>query len=75
MGETLVIRKRTDAPEADDILNQLEGILGFHGERLADGRRYDLDETRDWLIASVSMRAHLDGISDTWSEHLDVAPE
>jgi len=69
VATTVVIRKLTSGTEAERILDQLERT-GLHGEHVEGGRRYDLDESRDLVIAMASIRGQLDGISEKWPIHL-----
>jgi hypothetical protein len=70
VATTVVVRKLTDGTEADFILDQLERITGLHGERFDGGRRLDLTDSKDLVIAMASIRGQLDAISDTWPIHL-----
>ena len=72
---TLALRKRTHGSEPDRILDQLELVTGLHGEHVEGARRYNLDESRDLLIAMASIKGHLDEISDTWPTHLSIDVE
>ncbi len=71
MSTTVVIRKLTKGTEATRILDQLESVIGLSGERVEDGRRYDLSDD-DLIIAMASINGQLDEISDTWATHLEI---
>jgi hypothetical protein len=72
---TVVFRKRTTGTEAERILDQLETITGLHAEEVGGTRRYNLDESKDLLIAMASIKGHLNEISDTWPTHLELDVE
>jgi hypothetical protein len=69
---TVVFRKRTTGAEAERILDQLEIITGLHAEQVEGARRYNLDESKDVLIAMASIKGHLDAISGAWPTHLEL---
>jgi 8-oxo-dGTP pyrophosphatase MutT (NUDIX family) len=73
--EAVVIRKYAGDGEAERLLDELELIVGLHGEPVDDGRRYDLTESRDWVIAIASMEGQLEKISAAWRDHLRFEPE
>ena len=75
MVEAVVIRKSPGNGEAERLLDELEVVVGIHGEHVVDGRRYDLTESRDWVIAIASMEGQLDELSSGWREHLRFEPE
>jgi hypothetical protein len=68
----VVIRKRTEGAEADQILDRLEAVTGLNGERAEGARRYGLGESRDLVIAMASIRGQLEEISSTWQTHLEL---
>ena len=72
MSEALVIRIISRGSEAEDLLDRLEVLMGLRAERVPDGRRYDLSDTKDWLIAVASMRVHLEEMDPDWERHLDI---
>ena len=72
MSEVVVIRVMSGEAEAEPLLDRLEVLMGLRGERVPGGRRYDLSDTKDWLIAVASMRAHLEEVDPEWERHLDL---
>jgi hypothetical protein len=69
---TVVMTKRTDGSEAERILDQLESVTGLHGKRVGGTRRYDLDESKDLIIAMASIKGQLDEISASWPAHIGI---
>jgi hypothetical protein len=69
---TVVVRQLTNGTEGERILDQLESVTGLHGERVEAGRRYDLSDSRDLVIAMASIKGQLDAISDEWPIHLEI---
>jgi hypothetical protein len=72
VATTIVARKLTTGSEAERILDQLERVTGLHGEHVEGGRRYNLSETKDLIIAMASLKGHLDEISATWPTHVTI---
>jgi hypothetical protein len=72
VATSVVARKLTTGTESDRILDQLERVTGLHGQHVEGGRRYNLSETKDLVIAMASLKAQLDEISATWPIHLTI---
>ncbi len=70
VATTVFIRQLTNGTEANRILDALEAVTGLHGEPVEGGRSYNLDDSRDFVIAMASIKGQLDAISDTWPIHL-----
>jgi hypothetical protein len=69
---TVTFRRLTNGTEGETILDQLETATGLHGERVDAGRRYDLSDSRDLMIAMASIKGQLDTISASWPIHLEI---
>ena len=71
---TVVVRHRTDGPEATRLLDALDAALEMPGDRLSSGRRYTVSSrTRTERAEAVEvLKAELDRISDAWHAHVEI---
>jgi hypothetical protein len=71
---TVVVRHRTDGPEAQRLLDALDAALEMPSDRLSSGRRYTvITRTRtDRETAVATLKAELDRISDAWHTHVEI---
>jgi hypothetical protein len=69
---TILIRQLGSGAEGARILDRLESATGIHGERVEGGRRYDMDASRDLVVAMASITAHLDAITDAWRTYIQI---
>jgi hypothetical protein len=72
---TVVVREITDGDaEAARILDALDEAVELPSDRLSNGRRYMLAARTqtDRTAAVTELKAELDRISTTWSEHVAI---
>ena len=69
---TVVVRQITDGAEATRILDALDEAVDLPSDKLSNGRRYMMSARTqtDRTVAVEELKAELDRISDTWSEHV-----